>query len=312
MRVLLGATRLDLASADVAAATAAEAWEGRADVRLAPLSDGEGDLADVAAHYLTGQLTLTDGPTTILDTDGTWVVDLSTRWTDSAMLGRVLARGTAAGVRRFVISLPRVAPVDMGRAALRELDLADIHELGDFLSRIDLTLVSAGGQPLLGVNGLPRLLARRSLMTDEAAQELEVALGPEIPGPARPMILGAPDPKADYAGIGGGAGLTFVAAGARWTSAGRWLGSLVDSSETDLLVAVTGDVGLELPPSVIAVSRAVAAEAVPAVLVYDDGALLRHELATFGLSGAYPYAGEGPALERLRHAMGRVAQTWAR
>lgn len=319
MRVLLIASRVGVAPADVVLEAAADPWRRRADVDAVPVSDGEGDLCEVMAAHAGGTLGMIGaGGTAVptLVTGDEWTIDLSRSWgEDSAVLGIALREALARAPRRLTINLPvRVFP-DLGRAMMAALGVDDTAGLARLFADTDLILTGSGEQPLLGVNGLPRWLDRHGLLSAEEAQSLELDLGASLPAPARTMLVGeSVDPKASWSGLGGGAALVLQAAGARV----RWAGEIVAHAisprlaEADLIVYVTGELALDMPRSLVAIAEQAGQSATPVLVVYGEGRLLRHELARFGLSGSYSYAEHGEGLDALGRAMEPIAQTWAR
>lgn len=305
MKVLLASTSVDVASAQDVARTALAPWAGYASA--APVSDGTGDLTAVVSHYLPGKLTSLKGyPITVLEAESQWVADLAEAW-DGRALAALLRSACEARVPRLVVNLPAVAYPDLGQAMMGELGLETADDLARFMGPLDLLVTMPSPQPLLGVNGIPRLLDRRGELSPEEAQELEIDLGSRLPRPHRGLLMGSVDAKSDFSGGGGGVALLLMAAGGRCQWAGQFTADLARGAVTDpdLVVYVTGDVGLDMPRSLIALSQWAQSESIPAIIVYRDGALLRHELATFGLSGSYSYAGNG-----LAQAMSPIAATW--
>lgn len=305
MKVLLAATSIDVAPAQDVAREALTPWAGYATG--VAVSDGTGDLTDVVASYLPGNLTTLDGyPISVLHAETMWVTDLAEAW-DGRALATVLRSARDADVGRLVVNLPTVVYPDLGEAMMAELGLAGVDDLARYIGPLDVILTIPTPQPLLGVNGIPRLLDRRSQLSGEEAQALEIDLGSRLPHPHRGMLMGTVDPKSDFSGAGGGVALLLSAAGARCQWTGQFTADLARTTVTDpdLLVYVTGDVGLDMPRSLIALSQWAQSESIPAIIVYRDGALLRHELATFGLSGSYSYAGAD-----LAAAMEPIARTW--
>lgn len=318
MRVVLLASRLGVAPAEVVLEAASPAWRERAEVDAAPVSDGHGDLCEAMAFYTGGALgTIDAGGVAVpsLVTGEEWIIDLSQSWgADSTVLGVALREALGRAPARVIVNLPvRVFP-DLGRSMMRELGVSGVPELAGLLSGLDLVVTGASDQPLLGVNGLPRWLDRHGEMSAEEAQQLEVDLGSSLPSPARTTLLEALDAKSPTAGLGGGASLVLQAAGARFAWAGDIVARAVAPQLTgaDLVVYVTGEIELDLPRSLFTISEIAARDALPVLVVYGEGRLLRHELARFGLSGSYSYASEGEGLEALSRAMGPIAQTWAR
>lgn len=317
MRVLLLASRIGVTPAHVVLETAVPAWASRAEVDAVPMSDGHGDLCDVMAFYTGAELGAIEGTTvpTLVSGD-TWIVDVSESWgEDSAILGRVLREALKYQPRRLTVNVPTRAFPDVGAGMMTELGVSDTRELAALLAQTDIVVASASEQPLLGVNGLPRWLDRHGMMRAEQAQQLEVDIGANLPKPARTTLVGEVlDAKTPTAGVGGGASLVLQAAGARF----RWAGDLVAEvatkrlAEADVVVYVTGDIEMDLPRSLLTLSEEAAETALPVLLVYGEGQILRHELARFGLSGSYSYAGEGNDLGQLSLAMVPIAQTWAR
>lgn len=317
MRVLLLASRIGVAPAHVVLETAAAAWAERAEVDAVPVSDGHGDLCEVMSFYTGAELGTIDGilvPTLVAGDD--WIIDVSDSWgEDSSNLGIALREALASSPRRITVNLPvRVFP-DVGKAMMAELGVDDTRGLADLLAGTDLVITAASEQPLLGVNGLPRWLDRHGKLPAEDAQRLEIEIGANLPKSARTSLLGdSLDAKAPTAGIGGGASLVLQAAGGRF----MWAGELVAHAilprlaETDLVVYVTGDIGMDLPRSLFTICDRAGETALPALVIYGDGRILRHELGRFGLSGSYSYASEGEGLDALGRAMGPIAQTWAR
>ena len=316
MKILLLATRIGTAPAHVVLEVAAPAWQERADITALPVSDGHGDFCDVMSFY-TGSPLGTIGGTLVpsLLTGDDWYIDVSEAWgDDSKNLGIALREALARSPKRITINLPvRVFP-DMGTAMLEELGADDTVALADLLGATDLVITAAAPQPLLGVNGLPRWLDRHGILEPDAAQELEVSIGASLPQSARTALLGPIDAKSPTSGIGGGASLLLQAAGARFVWAGDLVAERVAHSldSADLIVFVTGDVELDLPRSLAAVSERSSQTALPVLLIYGEGRILRHELARFGLSGSYSYAANGGGLDGLARSMGPIAQTWAR
>lgn len=317
MKVLLLASRIGVAPAHVVLEAAVPAWAERAKVDAVPISDGHGDLCEAMAFYTGAELGTIDGlPVPALVSGNDWMIDLSESWgEDSAHLGIALREALARSPRRIIVNLPVRTFPDVGRAMMAELGVSDTRELADRLAQTDLVVTAASEQPLLGVNGLPRWLDRHGKMPAEEAQRLEVEIGANLPKPARTSLLGdAVDAKAPTAGIGGGASLVLQAVGARF----MWAGDLVAGAvaprlaEADLVVYVTGDIEMDLPRSLFTISEDAGETALPVLVVYGEGRILRHELARFGLSGSYSYAHEGNDLASLSRAMGPIAQTWAR
>lgn len=319
MRVLLTATRIETAPAGVALEAALPAWRERAEVRAVPMSDGEGDLCDVLAELRGGELGVVDAggvPVPVLTQGDRWTIDVSHSWgEDSSTLGHVLASVLAEKPSSITINLPRRVRPDLGRGMLDALDVDDASGLAELLAGADVLVTSSSEQPLLGVNGLPRWLDRRGLLSPLEAQELERHLGANLPSPVRRSLLsGGLDAKSPTSGIGGGVGLLFEAVGARFA----WAGDLVarelsgEIERSDLVVFVTGEIGLDLPRSLFVLAQVAEEHAIPVLVVYGSGRLQRHELARFGLSGSYSYEPDGGDISGLRHAMAAIAQTWAR
>lgn len=319
MNVLLVASRLGVAPAEVVLEAVAQPWRDRAEVESVPVSDGVGDLCEVMAFYTGAELGTLDvggDPVPVLVGDDEWIVDLSSSWgPDSGTLGRVLAAVLEEAPRRLTVNLPvRVIP-DLGRAMMSSLGAATVRDVADRLADIDLVVTAASEQALLGVNGLPRWLDRHGVMSAAAAQELERELGANLPTPARRQLLGAPvDAKSPSSGVGGGASLVLQAAGARFAWAGDIVaGAIVPRlADADLVVYVTGEIELDLPRSLFTISERAGQDGTPVIVVYGEGRLLRHELARFGLSGSYSYAAQGTDLAAVTRAMVPISQTWAR
>lgn len=319
MRVLLLASRIGVAPAEVVLEASAAPWRSRAEVDAVPVSDGEGDLCEVMAVLSGGEFgTIGAGGTAVptLVTGDDWTIDLSRSWgEDSAILGIALREALAGDPRRLTINLPaRVLP-DLGRAMMTELGVDDTSGLARRLANTDVIVTGSTEQPLLGVNGLPRWLDRHGMLTAEEAQRLELDLGASLPAPARTMLVGeSVDPKASWSGLGGGAALVLQAAGARV----RWAGEIVAHAvsprlaQADLIVYVTGGLELDMPRSLVTIADEAGQSATPVLVVYGEGRLLRHELARFGLSGSYSYADHGEGLDALGRAMEPIAQTWTR
>ncbi|WP_054953502.1 glycerate kinase [Flaviflexus massiliensis] len=319
MKVLLVASKTKSASAGVMLEAAAPAWQERADVTLAPVSDGEGDLCDVLFELTKGELGVVDAdgsPVPVHSKDGAWTIDVSDAWgEDSTNLGLALDQVLAELPSMLTINLPRQVPPDMGRGMMTALGVQDESGLAQRLASTHLLVTSSSEQPLLGVNGLPRWLDRHGLLSPMDAQDLERHLGGNLPASVRPSLLpGGMDAKSPTSGLGGGCGLLFEAIGARFAWAGDIVVRELERSipESDLVVYVTGDIGLDLPRSLFALSREAEEHAIPVVVIYGGGRLQRHELARFGLSGSYSYAAAGGDVDGLRHAMVAIAQTWAR
>ncbi|WP_182353395.1 hypothetical protein [Flaviflexus huanghaiensis] len=318
MNVLLIASRIGVAPADVVLEAAAAPWRARAEVDAVPVSDGDGDLCEVMAFYAGGTLGTIRANETAVPTlsDGEWVIDLSRSWgEDSTILGIALREALTRSPSRLIVNLPvRVFP-DLGRAMMRELGAATTRDVAELLAGTDVVITATDEQPLLGVNGLPRWLDRHGMLSALEAQRLELELGAALPAPVRTVLMGeAIDPKSGWSGLGGGAALVLQAAGARV----RWAGEITAQAivprlaQADLIVYVTGELGLDMPRSLVAIADRASESATPVLVVYGEGRLLRHELARFGLSSSYSYAREGQGIDALRRAMGPIAQTWAR
>ncbi|MDO5724193.1 MAG: hypothetical protein Q4P33_07345 [Flaviflexus sp.] len=312
MRVLLTAGATDFGTADRVAAWAAQPWP---TVTARPLSDGGGDLCEVLADLTGGELgTLCARGQLIptLATRGTWTADLTSWREDTALIGEVLRAGLEQSRSRIVLALSSEIVPDLGKAMLAELGISGTAELAALLADTDVVLLASSETSLLGPGGLPRELAESGRLPGQVAQELERDLVRSLPGATdqRRQLHGASLSATDpLSGVGGGAGFLLARVGARIERTGAWVvNHLVgDIAEADLIVAVTGDLGLDLPASVSHLSRLAAARGLPVVLVYGEGALLRHELARDGLSGAYSY---GSGRDGLDETMIKVAQTW--
>lgn len=313
MRVLLAAGATDIAPAGQMTRWAARPWPR---VTAVPLSDGGGDLCEVLAELAGGELGALgecDQLIPTLRSGGTWVCDLSAWHTDTAMLGTALAAGLRTDASRIVLAVSSQIVPDLGRAMLKELGLTGLADVAARVAGRDIVILANEETSLLGPAGLPRALAASGRLPGEVAQELERDLVRSLPSDGTPRRqlegerLAATDP---LSGAGGGAGFLLSRIGARIERAGSWCASylLPEVAKADLIVAVTGNIGLDLPASVQSLARMAAAHSLPVVLVYGEGALLRHELARDGLSGAYSY-GEGGQRE-LEETMRRVAQTW--
>lgn len=313
MRVLLAAGATDFAPAERVARWAAAPWP---HVRATPLSDGGGDLCEVLAEITGGQLGALSArghliPT--LSSGGTWTADLTSWREDTALIGEVLSAGLDQGCSRIVLALSSEIVPDLGKAMLAELGISGTAELAALIGDTDVVLLASSEASLLGPGGLPRHLAESGRLPGQVAQELERDLVRSLPGAGdQRRVLGgtALSPTDPLSGVGGGAGFLLARAHARIERAGAWVASHLaeEVADADLIVAVTGDIGLDLPASITHLSRLAAARGLPVVLVYGEGALLRHELARVGLSGAYSY---GSGRTSLEETMIRVAQTWA-
>lgn len=311
MKVLLAATAHELADASSVARVCGDIFARRCQTTAGPHSEGRGDLASVAGFYLPGETSIIDGPLTVLESS-TYVADLSENWQGGAQVASVIqrARDTA---RRLVLNVPPQVYPDTVPHLLDYLGLESLEQFADYAKDLDIVLTSSADQPLLGVNGLPRYLGRHGILPEGEAQELEICLGDLSYEPIRPLLNAETSRPAHtrFSGIGGGLGMFMEALGARVMRAGDWVSSLIDVDEPDLVVYVTDNVGLELPAGLVSLARQAQQHAIPCILIYSEGRVLRHELATFGLSGAYscePHKG----LEGLTATMQQVAQTWVR
>ncbi|AZQ76343.1 hypothetical protein EJ997_02290 [Flaviflexus ciconiae] len=319
MNILLTATRVEGAPASVVLDAAAGPWKERADVDSVPVSDGEGDLCEVLAQLSGGELGAIESagvPVPSLVSNRRWVLDLSQSWGENSRgLGVALTTVLAENPSRLVLNLPRRVFPDLGEAMLEEMGFSGVEDLATAFADVDVLVTCSAEQPLLGVNGLPRWLDRHGALSALEAQELEKSIGGRLPRSARQSLLSDDlDPKSPTSGIGGGAAMLLQAAGARTAWAGDVVAGAIAPrlTEVDLVVYVTGEIGLDLPRSLFTLADHAEKDAIPVIVIYGEGRLQRHELARFGLSGSYSYAPEGVNLAGLARAMGPISQTWAR
>ncbi|MGV4302795.1 hypothetical protein [Trueperella pyogenes] len=279
--------------------------------------------------------------------DDNALIDLadSCSWTgeyrgSTAFLGEDLRDLVRSGVKRVHLHLPQLmSPTDLGLGMLGELagvQLGDeprelVQVLADAraaLAGLSMVVTYAADLPLLGINGMARLWAERGFDGLEAqdferrivgwVRELDYAAQRSS---RRSLLSGNTEPRAGFAGPGGGLGLTFALLGASMAQigdalVGRYLGP------TDLIVYVSDSIGVDLPSGVHAAARFGEKAGIPVVLLTDSAGIRKGELARLGLHGSYELrperaflafdddADDAVEISRLSEAMGLIATTW--
>ncbi|KTF04892.1 MULTISPECIES: hypothetical protein [Trueperella] len=242
--------------------------------------------------------------------DGGAMIDLadSFSWNgrpegSTAFLGADLLALRDAGARRIHVHLPDLmSPTDLGRGVLGELAGESLGDDGlgaaleaarAALRDMALTVTYPSDLPLLGVNGMARAWATRGF-DGYRAQDFEREagawiheLGQAAGASTRRSLVGADiDPRAGYAGPGGGLGLMLQLLGASTSLVGDHLvaGHI---PETDLIVYVLGTIGVDLPSGLHAAARSGEEQGVPVVVLSDAAGMRKGELPRLGLHGAY-------------------------
>ncbi len=281
----------------------------------------------------------------------------------SRLMGEDLRWAVRAGLTSVTIVLPVPGSLtDMGRGLLEALTIgltpadptslssidnatgnsslrgcaAVLRAARDAVSSLHITVVVAREQPLLGLSGIARSWMAQGLdavvaQTHERAFADVVAEMSDAARalPSRSLLAGSAesDPARNiYAGAGAGTAFVLSILGAMIHPIGQLsIGPHVarEIDEADLLVCVTGQIGEDLPSSLLAGTEVALNAGIPVVVVYDSGGIRKGELPSLGLNGAYEIrpdrsyeTPEESAQDvdniprRLTNLIGRVATTW--
>ncbi|WNB84470.1 glycerate kinase [Cellulomonas sp. ATA003] len=255
----------------------------------------------------------------------------------------------ALGVGRDVVGSPGddggvLAGGGLGLATVSDDDLTGLAAARADWAGIRLVAVCAADRPLLGLHGASAGATDHGASPEES-QALERALGHFAhaavaalgPDAVRPDLLASARPATPVArlaglpgaGAGGGLGFALALLGARVVPGAAWAADEVRLDDrlaaSDLVV--TGEGVVRVRSVHDAVTATVAARAlacaVPTVVIAGQVLVGRRELASAGISAAYPVsdpgagpvvAGDGPgeAPAALASRAARVARTWSR
>ncbi|WP_126415734.1 hypothetical protein [Trueperella bialowiezensis] len=261
----------------------------------------------------------------------------------TAFLGGDILALKEAGSTAVHVHVPRLMTHSdlglgfLGKLAGVELDvLAEPFDLSDIVARarrtlgdLRLTATYSGDLPLTGVGGMAR--AWHDAGADgAAAQNFErragewvVELTRAAQRAGRTSLLNGPtiNPRAGWAGVGGGLGMLLDLMGGQLRTIGEHLVSV--PSDVDLVVYVCGAVGVDLPTGLHAAATQAQDIGVPVVLLTDSSGLRKGELPRLGLHGSYElrperaFAGDSDDLAAistipplLDDAVARIARTW--
>ncbi|MGC0142426.1 glycerate kinase [Pseudactinotalea sp. Z1732] len=236
----------------------------------------------------------------------------------SAGLADLLQAAVAGGATRVVIGLGPSPTHDGGAGLLRRLTeltglgtgtdapaWSALAGLREHLAGVDLVVAAATDTPLVGLHGAGAGLQRFGINALEA-QQIESAtsvFAHDAAGharaltPLRPVLAGHAhvlEPSSSHTGAGGGAAFALGLLGARVLPGAAVVGEEVGlrdlMSRADLVLTGTASLDADaMHEGVVATVGSLAAErGLPVVAVAHEVYVNRREMATVGISAAYP------------------------